>query len=94
VGTGGQFLSGGQRQRISLARALLRKPEILILDEATSQIDMNSELLIRDSLAQLKGKQTILIITHREALLDLADVIYEVRNGQLVEVSAFRSAAA
>ena len=94
VGTGGQFLSGGQRQRISLARALLRKPEILILDEATSQIDMNSELLIRDSLAQLKGKQTILIITHREALLDLADVIYEVRNGQMVEVSAFRSAAA
>lgn len=94
VGTGGQFLSGGQRQRISLARALLRKPEILILDEATSQIDMNSELLIRDSLAQLKGKQTILIITHREALLDLADVIYEVRNGQLVEVSAFRTAAA
>lgn len=94
VGTGGQFLSGGQRQRISLARALLRKPEILILDEATSQIDMNSELLIRDSLAQLKGKQTILIITHREALLDLADVIYEVRNGQLVGVSAFRTAAA
>lgn len=94
VGTGGQFLSGGQRQRISLARALLRKPEILILDEATSQIDMHSELLIRDSLAQLKGKQTILIITHREALLDLADVIYEVQNGQLVEVSPFRSAAA
>lgn len=94
VGPGGQFLSGGQRQRISLARALLRKPEILVLDEATSQIDMHSELLIRDSLAQLKGKQTILIITHREALLDLADVIYEVRNGELVEVSTFRSAAA
>lgn len=94
VGPGGQFLSGGQRQRISLARALLRKPEILVLDEATSQIDMHSELLIRDSLAQLKGTQTILIITHREALLDLADVIYEVRNGELVEVSTFRSAAA
>jgi ATP-binding cassette subfamily B protein/subfamily B ATP-binding cassette protein MsbA len=94
VGPGGQFLSGGQRQRISLARALLRKPEILILDESTSQIDMHSELLIRDSLAQLKGQQTILIITHREALLDLADVIYEVRNGQLVQVSTFRSAAA
>lgn len=94
VGPGGQFLSGGQRQRISLARALLRKPEILILDESTSQIDMQSELLIRDSLAHLKGKQTILVITHREALLDLADVIYEVQNGQLVEVSNFRSAAA
>jgi ATP-binding cassette subfamily B protein/subfamily B ATP-binding cassette protein MsbA len=94
VGPGGQFLSGGQRQRISLARALLRKPEILILDEATSQIDMHSELLIRDSLARLRGKQTIIIITHREALLDLADVIYEVRNGLLVDVSSVRSAAA
>ena len=94
VGPGGQYLSGGQRQRISLARALLRKPEILILDEATSQIDMHSELLIRDSLAELKGRQTILIITHREALLDLADIIYEVRDGELVEVGAYRTAAA
>ncbi len=73
VGYGGHRLSGGQRQRISLARAFLCEPEILILDEATSQIDMKSEELIRESLASQKGKRTIIIITHREALLELAD---------------------
>ncbi len=83
VGYGGHRLSGGQRQRISLARAFLCEPEILILDEATSQIDMKSEELIRESLASQKGKRTIIIITHREALLELADTIYEVREGGL-----------
>lgn len=87
VGVNGQRLSGGQRQRIALARALLRDPEILILDEATSQIDMRSEQLIRQSLAAHRGERTMIIITHREKLLELADVVYEVRNGQLVEVS-------
>jgi ATP-binding cassette, subfamily B, bacterial MsbA len=79
VGPSGQFLSGGQRQRIALARALLRKPEILILDEATSQIDMHSEKLIRQSLAELRGSRTMIIITHREALLELADAVYELK---------------
>jgi ATP-binding cassette subfamily B protein/subfamily B ATP-binding cassette protein MsbA len=83
VGQNGQRLSGGQRQRIALARAILRDPEILILDEATSQIDMQSEQLIRESLAAHRGKRTMIIITHREALLDLADRIYEVRDGKL-----------
>ncbi len=87
VGVNGQKLSGGQRQRIALARALLRDPEILILDEATSQIDMRSEQLIRQSLAEHRGKRTMIIITHREKLLELADVIYEVQDGRLVEVS-------
>lgn len=83
VGQGGQRLSGGQRQRIAMARAILRKPEIMILDESTSQIDMASELLVRESLAQLKGECTIIIITHREALVALADETYEVRGGNL-----------
>ncbi|MGN6547367.1 MAG: ABC transporter ATP-binding protein [Aureliella sp.] len=83
VGQGGQRLSGGQRQRIAMARAILRRPEILILDESTSQIDMSSELQIRESLAQLKGTCTIIIITHREALAALADETYEVRAGSL-----------
>ncbi len=83
VGQGGQRLSGGQRQRIAMARAILRKPEILILDESTSQIDMASEIRVRDSLAHMKGKCTIIIITHREALAALADETYEVRNGCL-----------
>ncbi len=83
VGQGGQRLSGGQRQRIAMARAILRKPELLILDESTSQIDMASELLVRESLAQIKGTCSIVIITHREALVALADEIYEVSGGKL-----------
>lgn len=83
VGQGGQRLSGGQRQRIAMARAILRKPEILILDESTSQIDMASELRVRESLAHIKGQCTIIIITHREALAALADETYEVRQGRL-----------
>lgn len=90
VGHNGQRLSGGQRQRIALARALLRDPEILILDESTSQIDMQSEELIRDSLSHHRGKRTMIIITHREALLDLADVIYEVKDQGLLPVPRHR----
>lgn len=94
VGQNGQRLSGGQRQRIALARALLRDPEILILDEATSQIDMHSEQLICDSLAAHRGKRTMIIITHREALLDLADYTFEVSQGKLVpRTPALRKAA-
>lgn len=88
VGVNGQRLSGGQRQRIALARALLRDPEILILDEATSQIDMHSEQLIRQSLQAHRGERTMIIITHREKLLELADLVYEVQDGKLVQVSA------
>jgi subfamily B ATP-binding cassette protein MsbA len=85
VGQNGNRLSGGQRQRIALARALLCNPEVLILDEATSQIDMHSEQLIRESLAEHRGERTMIIITHREKLLELADVVYEVVDGRLIE---------
>jgi ATP-binding cassette subfamily B protein/subfamily B ATP-binding cassette protein MsbA len=85
VGRNGGQLSGGQRQRIALARALLCKPEILILDEATSQIDMQSEQAIRESLAEMRGECTTIIITHREKLLELADRVFEVVDGRLVE---------
>lgn len=81
VGQGGQRLSGGQRQRIALARAILRKPEILILDESTSQIDMASEIQIRETLQSMKGQFTIIIITHREALIALADDVYTLEKG-------------
>lgn len=84
VGQAGQKLSGGQRQRIALARAILRKPEILILDESTSQIDMASEIQIRETLQAMKGQMTILIITHREALIALADSVYTMQEGMLV----------
>jgi ATP-binding cassette, subfamily B, bacterial MsbA len=87
VGQSGQRLSGGQRQRIALARAILRRPEILILDESTSQIDMASELQIRETLQAMKGKFTIIIITHREALVALADETYEMQDGQLKSIT-------
>lgn len=87
VGQSGQRLSGGQRQRIALARAILRRPEILILDESTSQIDMASELQIRATLQEMKGQFTIIIITHREALVALADHTFEVQDGQLISSS-------
>ena len=83
VGQAGQKLSGGQRQRIALARAILRNPEILILDESTSQIDMNSEIKIRETLQSMKGKMTLVIITHREALIALADQVYYMKDGTL-----------
>lgn len=94
VGQNGNRLSGGQRQRIALARALLCDPEVLILDEATSQIDMQSEQLIRESLAENRGQRTLIIITHREKLLELADVVYEVVEGRLVERPHLRGQAA
>jgi len=94
VGQAGQRLSGGQRQRIALARAILRKPEILILDESTSQIDMASELQIRETLQSMKGQMTIIIITHREALIALADDVYHMKDGFLIAPTASVAAAA
>jgi len=85
VGPGGQRLSGGQRQRIALARAFLRDPEILILDEATSQIDAESEQLIHDSLEEFAQGRTVILISHRTSALCLGDRILEVRDGQIQE---------
>jgi len=93
VGQSGQRLSGGQRQRIALARAILRKPEILILDESTSQIDMASEIQIRDTLQTMKGQMTIIIITHREALIGLADEVYHMKDGMLQSANVSAVAA-
>lgn len=93
VGQGGQRLSGGQRQRIALARAILRKPEVLILDESTSQIDMASEIQIRETLQSMKGSMTIIIITHREALIALADEVYHMTDGRLAATTTNAAAA-
>lgn len=85
IGEHGGKLSGGQRQRLSLARAILKDPEVLILDEATSQIDPESEQLIHETLAEfIKGRTTVMI-THRLSTLDLVDRILLMDNGQIVD---------
>jgi subfamily B ATP-binding cassette protein MsbA len=86
VGPMGCQLSGGQRQRIALARAILRDPAILILDEATSQIDLESEQLIQKVLEQFVRGRTALIITHRLGVMSLANRIVVMREGRIVDV--------
>jgi subfamily B ATP-binding cassette protein MsbA len=93
VGPNGQRLSGGQRQRIALARAFLRNAEILVLDEATSQIDIESERLIHEALAEFGTDRTLIMITHRESTLSLASRIVRVDRGKLEHVTAMSKAA-
>jgi ATP-binding cassette, subfamily B, bacterial MsbA len=94
VGPNGFRLSGGQRQRIALARAILRDAEILVLDEATSQIDAESERLIHESLARYVENRTVIMITHRASTLALADSIVHVEHGRVTKkpASAHRAA--
>ena len=87
VGPNGQRLSGGQRQRIALARALLRNTEILILDEATNQIDVDSEILIHEALLEHGRGRTLIMITHRQSTLALATRVVQVDRGELTEVT-------
>jgi ATP-binding cassette subfamily B protein/subfamily B ATP-binding cassette protein MsbA len=93
VGPNGQRLSGGQRQRIALARAFLRNAEIIVLDEATSQIDVDSERLIHDAIAEFGQDRTLIMITHRESTLSLATRIVRVEGGKLEQVSPAAKAA-
>ena len=86
VGAAGRRLSGGQRQRIALARAMLRNPAILILDEATSQIDIESEQLIHKALELFVRERTAILITHRLATLDLADRILVMQAGGVQDI--------
>lgn len=85
VGEQGAFLSGGQAQRISIARALLSGRRILLLDEPTSQVDIESEARIVDALRSLGRDLTVILVTHRSALLDVADKVYEMKDGMLFE---------
>lgn len=85
IGERGVKLSGGQRQRISIARALLAQPKLVILDEATSNLDTESERYIQDSLAVLMQGRTTLVIAHRLSTIQKADLILVVEDGNIVE---------
>lgn len=89
VGDRGVRLSGGQLQRIALARAILRKPELLILDEATSSLDSYSERLIQQAIENIAKETTIVVIAHRLSTIINADYIYVFSQGQIVEEGVY-----
>ena len=87
VGENGINLSGGQKQRIAIARALYRKSKILVLDEATSNLDNITERKIINSINALHGRLTIIIVSHRKSILEKCDNIYEIIGKQLKKVN-------
>jgi ABC-type multidrug transport system fused ATPase/permease subunit len=89
IGDDGIRLSGGQRQRLAIARALLRKPDMLILDEATSAVDNISEKLIKDTVKKLHEQMTIINVAHRFSTISDADEIIVLKNGEVIETGSF-----
>lgn len=89
IGERGVRLSGGQRQRIGISRALYKNPEILILDEATSAIDNESEARIALSINNLSGQKTIIIIAHRMTLVKECDVVYFIQEGEIIDSGTY-----
>lgn len=85
VGDGGGKLSGGQKQRISIARAVLNNPPIMILDEATSSLDSESEKLVQDALENLMKNRTSIIIAHRLSTIQNANLILVMNEGEIIE---------
>lgn len=83
VGEGGSRLSGGQQQRLIIARALVEHPDVLILDEPTSSLDVKSEVFIRQTLSDLSEHMTVIVIAHRISTLDICDKIMVLQDGEM-----------
>ena len=94
VGDRGVKLSGGQRQRLAIARELIRMPDLLVLDEATSALDSESELAIKKSIDELKGRMTIVIIAHRLSTIRDCDRVYVLSDGKIIEQGGFEELSA
>lgn len=89
VGERGSRLSGGQRQRLAIARSLITNPELLILDEATSSLDSNSEQMITQAILALRGATTLIVIAHRLSTVQEADKVIYMENGSIQAVGSF-----